>query len=89
MSEITVTPAGPGEFDVRVGDGGTSHKVTVPDGLPDELGVPDVDPQALVEESFAFLLEREPASSIMGEFPLTEITRHFPEYPEEIRRRLT
>ena len=91
MSEITVTEMGPGEFGVQVREGQetTSHKVSVPAEVVDELGVPDVDHQALVEESFAFLLEREPATSIMREFPLSEISRHFPEYHEEIRRRLT
>jgi len=90
MSEVTVTPMGPGEFGVQVREGEetTNHKVSVPDELVDELGIPDLDQQVLVEESFAFLLEREPATSIMREFPLTEISRHFPEYHEEIGRRL-
>ena len=91
MSDITVTPMGPGEFGVQVSEGNerTSHKVTVPDELLDDLALPDLDQQVLVEESFAFLLEREPATSIMREFPLTEISRHFPEYEEELRRRLS
>ena len=41
-----------------------------------------------MQESFAFLLEREPASSILGQFELTVIGRYFPEYEQEIRRRL-
>ncbi|MDP9070890.1 MAG: hypothetical protein M3N68_06325 [Actinomycetota bacterium] len=91
MSDVTVTAMGPGQFGVQVreGDTTTSHKVVVPAEVVDELGIPDLDPQLLVEESFAFLLEREPATSIMREFPLSEISRHFPEYLEEIRRRLT
>ena len=91
MSDITVTPMGPGEFGVQVSEGNetTSHKVSVPDQLLDDLAIPDLDQQALVEESFAFLLEREPATSIMREFALTEISRFFPEYQEELRRRLT
>ncbi len=91
MSDITVTPMGPGEFGVQVSEGNetTSHKVSVPDQLLDDLAIPDLDQQVLVEESFAFLLEREPATAIMREFALTEISRFFPEYQEELRRRLT
>ncbi len=90
MSDITVTPMGPGEFGVQVreGENTTSHRVTVPDELLDELAIPDVDQERLVEESFAFLLEREPATSILEEFPLTTITRYFPEYHDELRSRL-
>ena len=43
---------------------------------------------ALVRESFAFLLEREPASSILARFDLPVIARYFPEYDGDIRRRL-
>jgi hypothetical protein len=42
----------------------------------------------VVRESFEFLLEREPASSILARFSLTDISRYFPEYPEELARRL-
>lgn len=91
MSEITVTAAGPDEFDVQVeeDDTSTSHRVTVPDSLIDELQLQDVDRETLVRESFVFLLEREPASSILEEFSLDEISGYFPEYQDEIRRRLT
>ncbi len=90
MSDITVTAMGPGEFGVQVreGDTTTSHRVTVPDELLDELAIPDLDQERLVEESFAFLLEREPATSILADFPLTTISRYFPEYHDELRSRL-
>jgi hypothetical protein len=42
-----------------------------------------------VEESFAFLLEREPKESIMREFDLTVIARYFPDFEQEIGHRLT
>jgi hypothetical protein len=44
--------------------------------------------EALVEESFRFLLEREPQGSIMRRFDLQVIGRYFPEYSEEIGKRL-
>jgi hypothetical protein len=45
-------------------------------------------PEALVEESFRFLLEREPKESILGAFDLTVIGRYFPEYERAIGQRL-
>jgi hypothetical protein len=85
-----VTPLEEGAFGVHVteGDAATEHRVTVPDGYLAELGVPGADPEAVVRESFAFLLEREPATSILPEFALPEIARYFPSYPAELPRRL-
>jgi hypothetical protein len=47
------------------------------------------DTERLVRETFAFLLEREPASSILARFDLAVVERYFPEYPAEMRRRLS
>lgn len=90
MSEITVRPLGPNEFGVQVreGDTTTSHKVTVPEELLDDLIIEPERVPVLVEESFGFLLEREPAASILSEFTLDDISRFFPEYREEIVARL-
>jgi hypothetical protein len=90
MADITISSRGPREFDVRLGadDGESSHRVTVPEELIQELGLPENDLEAVVRESFEFLLEREPASSIMSEFSLDVIERYFPEYREELPRRL-
>lgn len=41
----------------------------------------------LLRESFEFLLEREPNTSILSSFDLPVINRYFPEYEQEIRRR--
>jgi hypothetical protein len=46
-----------------------------------------VDPVALVEQSFRFLLDRESPQMILAAFDLLEIGRYFPEYEAEIRRR--
>jgi hypothetical protein len=90
VAEISISPGGDREFEVRVRDGSaeTTHHVTVParigDGIdPDEHGL-----ETVVRESFEFLLEREPASSILGRFSLADISRYFPEYPDELARRL-
>ncbi|MGH9183229.1 MAG: hypothetical protein ACRDZ9_05365 [Acidimicrobiales bacterium] len=91
MSQITVTATSPGSFGVEITEGHqvTGHRVTVPEPFLEELGLGDADGEQVVRESMAFLLEREPATSIMEEFPLTTIARYFPEYPEELRRRLS
>lgn len=90
MADIAITSRGPRQFDVqlREGDGQTSHNVTVPEDLIEELGLPADDLEHVVRESFEFLLEREPASSIMSEFSLDVIARYFPEYRHELPRRL-
>ena len=48
----------------------------------------DEDLERVVCASFEFLLEREPASSILPEFSLDVIGRYFPEYDDELPRRL-
>ena len=45
------------------------------------------DPAELVSRSFDFLLEREPATSILREFAIGDIARYFPEYEREFIRR--
>ena len=77
--------------DVRIREGDrepTRHAVRVE--APDlaRLAPREADPTALVERSFAFLLEREAPGSILPSFDLREITRYFPEYDREIRRQI-
>lgn len=91
MSNIVLTPMGPDRFGVQVqesGDVETSHVVTVPDGFLEELGI-DAEPERVVRESFAFLLDREPATSILKEFELSIIADYFGDYLPELRRRLS
>ncbi len=54
----------------------------------DELGLGDVEPEALVRESILFLLEREPSTAILPDFSLEEIGGFFPEYFQELPGRL-
>jgi hypothetical protein len=64
----------------------TSHDVHVDRA---DLGryAPDADdPTDLVRRSFAFMLEREPKTSILRSFELPVIARYFPDYEREIRR---
>jgi hypothetical protein len=90
QTHVHVLPMGPGEFGVDCTEGGTTtnHKVVISEQVVDDLGLPDLDHRQLVEESFAFLLEREPNTAILKEFTLGDIVRYFPEYLEEMRTRL-
>ena len=87
MAQITVTCRANGTFHVQT-PAGTSHEVSVPAGFPAQLGCGHVAPEQLVRASFGFLLEREPATSILREFSLDVISQYFPGYPAQIRARL-
>jgi hypothetical protein len=78
-----VTRQADGIFHVQT-PAGTSHQVSVPAGFPASLGCGHADPVGLVRASFEFLLEREPATSILHEFSLDVISWYFPGYPAEI-----
>jgi hypothetical protein len=65
----------------------TRHAVSV---SPAELEryAPAAEAALLVDESFRFLLEREPKEAILPRFEIGAIERYFPEFPREIARRL-
>lgn len=90
MPDIRITRLGAREFEVQIreGEGQTTHRVAVPEQLGEGIELGDQDLERIVRESFRFLLEREPASSILREFSLTDISRYFPDYPDELARRL-
>ena len=87
--EVRCEPAGDGwTCRVRVaGDGPTTdHEVGVAAADLARLAPGAADPGDLVRRSFAFLLAREPNTSILRRFDLTVIATYFPEYEREIRR---
>ncbi len=88
MAEVVIEEGGDGSFavEVRTPEASSRYSVIVPQGFPEEIGCADVATADLVRASFAFLLEREPATSILRRFRLDEISSYFPEYPEAIRR---
>jgi hypothetical protein len=93
MAKISVTALGPALFGVQISDGKTktSHRVQVPADLRERLGLGDdgePDGADLVRQSFGFLLEREPPTSILREFSLHDIAKYFPEYYDELGSRL-
>lgn len=93
MADITVEKSERNDsYDLQVtvkeGQSETNHKVTLKRSDYERLAGGEVSPEALVTESFRFLLEREPKESILRSFDLTVISRYFPEYEREIKQRL-
>jgi hypothetical protein len=87
MPDIDINAAGVNAYDVTIttDDGGeTEHRVWVPPAMLTELGLSEAQEPVLVRASITYLLEREPATSILPEFGLDEIARFFPNYPAEI-----
>jgi hypothetical protein len=76
------------QLTVKEGLGETRHRVALRKADYEWLSGGKTGPEALVSESFGFLLEREPKESILRSFDLTAIDRYFPEYEREIARRL-
>jgi hypothetical protein len=66
----------------------TTHRVHLSPEACVRFGGEGCDPERLLLESFRFLLERELNTSILTSFDLPVISRYFPEYDAEIRRRL-
>jgi hypothetical protein len=91
MTDLEITAAGEHVYDVTITDGKdttTRHRVTVPVRFLTDLGIAASQEPLLVRASMVYLLEREPASSVLGAFTLDDITRYFPGYPDEIPARL-
>ena len=93
MAEITVTKSEKNDsydFQVTVEEGSsqTRHQVTLSKAYYVRLTGGNVSPEQLVQESFHFLLEREPKESILGSFDLSAISNYFPAYEGVIKKRL-
>lgn len=100
MAEIDVRTTSEGEgrapsgrgwtFQVTVSEGGsqTVHHVTLTSEAYERLAGGACGPDELVRRSFEYLLEREPKESILREFDIMVIARYFPEYEDEIARRV-
>jgi hypothetical protein len=77
---------------VDVDDGRTAgrHEVIVAADDAERLAVArgQADVERLVYEAFDFLLDREPRSSILGWFDLTEIEGYFAGFEAEMAHRL-
>ncbi len=89
-TKIEVEKFDASRFRVRVIDGASqsTHQVTLSPKDHARLAGSAVEPQDLVRKSFEFLLEREPKESILSRFDVSLISRYFPEYESEIKKRL-
>ena len=93
MAEIDVTKTERSdsyEFQVTVRQASsqTRHHVTLTKAYYDRLTGGTVSPERLIEESFRFLLEREPKEAILRSFDLPLISDYFPAYERVIKKRL-
>ena len=87
MPDIDIGAADANTYDVTItADDGrqSAHRVWVPPAILTDLGLSEAQEPVLVRASMAYLLDREPASSILPQFGLDEIARFFPHYPTEI-----
>jgi hypothetical protein len=66
----------------------SSHQVTLNPKDCARLTGGAAVPEELLRQSFQFLLEREPKESILSRFDLSVIGRYFPDYEQEMKRRL-
>lgn len=91
MTTITVTEMEPDHFGVQAEERAvtTSHRVHVSPALLDDVGLSDAGHARVVHASIGFLLEREPATSILPTFALDDIARHHPECYDELKARLS
>ena len=86
---ITVKHLGGDEWEVTVEAGTTTrHRVRVTKSDLERFGG-GASAEDLLRESFRFLLEREPNTSILRSFDLPVISSYFSEYETDIRRRLS
>jgi hypothetical protein len=90
MAAIVIESRGPSSYLVTIEERGTTtrHTVTATQEDVARYAPAGTTPERLIEASFEFLLEREPASSILSSFALPVIERYFPEYPRVIRERI-
>ncbi len=66
----------------------TTHRVRLEPDYYQKLCGGTITHEWLIIQSFKFLLEREPNTSILAEFDLEDINRYFPEYEAEMARRI-
>lgn len=87
--QVRVEPIGAGErwrVELRSGEQRSEHTVTVPNVVAHDLGYGPGEVETLLRASFAFLLEREPPSSILPTFSIEQIGDYFGDFPAVVRR---
>ena len=90
MATIHIEAAGISKYHVSIDERGRTsrHTVTATPADVARYAPEGTSPERLIHASFEFLLEREPASSILPSFALPVIERYFPEYAKVIREQV-
>jgi hypothetical protein len=91
VTNVRVISMGPGEWGVEVEEGQTrtGHTVLVPEGFLEDVGLDGADPEVLVQESIEFILTKEPSAAIPQHLSLGELVQTYPDYVDELQRRMT
>ena len=71
-------------FNIIIEDekGKTQHSVSMSKDFYKSLDL-DIEPWKIINETFRFLLVKEPKESILKEFDITIVSYYFPEFKEE------
>lgn len=86
MQKLSIVQRTKDLFEVTVhGKTTTTHNVTLTDKHLNSLTSGKASKKELLKFSFAFLLEREPNSSILPAFEITLIAHYFPEYKRAVK----
>jgi hypothetical protein len=86
MSQITISKLDELRYEVRVQAASpTTHTVTILPEYAQQFTFASIED--LLEQSFEFLLQREPNTSILRNFELSVIERYFPEYQTQMNKR--
>lgn len=76
------------KFLVKVaGRTNTEHKVSLSEDYYQKITFGEILPEELIKRTFLFLLEREPNTSILSEFSLSDVNSYYPEFEEVIGKR--
>jgi len=79
--QIIIKELSPNAFDVTIySNTETNHQVTISDNFITEYQIKNLTKKEILEQSFKFLLEREPNTSILRKFDIEVIANYFPEY---------
>ena len=87
MASIKITEIEKDKFLVEVSHNvKSSHNVVISDKVYQELTDSMISKYELLEKSFAFLLDREPNTSILTNFEIQIISHYFSDYTNCVRR---
>ena len=86
MAYLKITEIEKDKFLVEVSDNvKSSHNVVISDKVYQELTNSMISKYELLEKSFAFLLDREPNTSILTNFEIQIISHYFSDYANCVR----